>query len=142
MHFSVASNGSFAVVGITLSEYGKIPKYMCPIDSPGTYLGCRELSGRKYLLLEIGDGVRYVDLTGSLVGFNFTAISVVPLGKKWFIVGVREISPCEFGICPNVSYTVMEYFPGGRIGRPIPVPRTEAWILFNLPEAMTVGGKP
>jgi len=141
MHLSVASNGSFAVVGITISEYGRIPGYMCPIDSPGTYIGCRELSRREFLILELGNGVKYVNLTGSLAGFNFTSFSVVPIGERWFLIGVKKGHPCEFGICANVSYTVMEYFPGGKLGKPVSVPRDEAWVLFHLPEAMAAGGK-
>jgi len=113
MRLSVASNGSFALIGITLSEYGKLPDHMCPIDSPDTYIGCRELSGRKYLLFEVDDGVKYVNLTDSLAGFNFTALSAAPLGRKWFLIGARHISPCEFDVCTNVGYTVMEYLPGG-----------------------------
>ena len=142
MDISVASNGSFAIVGITLSEYGKIPDHMCPIDSPGTYIGCRDLSRREYLIVEIGDGVRYVNATAALEGFNFTAISVAPVGKRWFIVGVKQGAPCEFGVCPNASYTVMEYFPDeDRVGRPLHLPWAEAQVLFHLPDAISTGGE-
>ncbi|WP_297521207.1 CGP-CTERM sorting domain-containing protein [Thermococcus sp.] len=141
MDISVASNGSFAIAGITLSEYGKIPDQVCPIDSPDTYIGCRDLSRREYLIVEIGDGVRYVNATAALKGFNFTAISVAPVGKRWFIVGVKQGASCEFGVCPNASYTVMEYFPGeDRIGRPVRIPWAESQVLFHLPDAISAGG--
>ncbi|CAD5244731.1 CGP-CTERM sorting domain-containing protein [Thermococcus camini] len=141
MRLSVASNGSFALIGITLSEYGKLPDYMCPVDSPNTYIGCRELSGRKYLLFEVGDGVKYVNLTDSVAGFNFTAFSAAPLGRKWFLIGVRHLSPCEFDVCTNVSYTVMEYFPEeGRIGRPVRLSQIDSDVLFNLAGVMAVSG--
>ena len=141
MRLSVASNGSFALIGITLSEYGKLPDHMCPIDSPDTYIGCRELSGRKYLLFEVDDGVKYVNLTDSLAGFNFTALSAAPLGRKWFLIGARHISPCEFDVCTNVSYTVMEYLPEGeRIGGPVRLSQIDSDILFNLPDVMAVSG--
>ena len=142
MDISIASNGSFAIAGITLSEYGKIPDHMCPIDSPGTYIGCRDLSRREYLIVEIGDGVRYVNATPAIGRFNFTAISIAPIGKRWFIVGIQQGTPCEFTICPNASYTVMEYFPGeDRIGRPVHLSWAEAQVLFHLPDAISSGGE-
>ncbi|AEK73891.1 hypothetical protein GQS_09990 [Thermococcus sp. 4557] len=141
MHLSVASNGGLALIAITVSEYGKPVEHMCPIDSPDTYIGCRELSGRKYLLFEVGDGVKYVNLTDSLAGFNFTALSAAPVGRKWFLVGARHISPCEFDVCTNVSYTVMEYLPEEeRIGRPVRLSQIDSDVLFNLPDAMAVSG--
>ncbi len=142
MDISVASNGSFAIAGITLSEYGKIPDQVCPIDSPDTYIGCRDLSRREYLIVEIGDGVRYVNATTVLEGFNFTAVSIAPVGKRWFLVGIQQGTSCEFGVCPNASYTVMEYFPDeDRVGRPLHLPWGEAQVLFHLPEAMSSEGK-
>ncbi|ASJ09647.1 hypothetical protein A3L11_10545 [Thermococcus siculi] len=141
MRLSVASNGSFALIGITVSEYGKLPDYMCPIDSPDSYIGCRQLSRREYILFEVGDGVKYVNVTNPLTRFNFTVLSVAPLERKWFLTGVRHLSPCEFDACTNVSYTVMEYLPEeGRIGRPVRLSQLDSEVLFNLPDAMAVSG--
>ncbi|WP_457751723.1 CGP-CTERM sorting domain-containing protein [Thermococcus sp.] len=141
MHLSVASNGSFALIGITLSEYGNIPGYMCPIDSPDTYLSCRELSEREYLLIEVGNGLKYINLTKPLDRFNFTTFSVVPVWEKWYLEGVHYFPPYGFGLYTNASYTLMEYFPEEkRIGKPVRLPQIDSEVLFSLPDAMGVGG--
>ncbi|NJE41662.1 CGP-CTERM sorting domain-containing protein [Thermococcus sp. GR6] len=139
MRISVASNGSLALLAITFSVYGNPPEGMCPIDSPDTYLACRELSFRDYLLFEVDDGVKYINVTSVLLPQNFTAFSPAPIGRKWFLAGIRsEYYPCHFGDCFNASYTVMEYFPSeGRIGEPVAVPNLTAETLFNFPRLLS-----
>ncbi len=66
---------------------------MCPIDPPGTYIDCHGLSRREYLLFEVGDGVRYINITDSLVSFDFTAISIAPLGEEVVYRGDTSGSP-------------------------------------------------
>ncbi|WP_258084844.1 CGP-CTERM sorting domain-containing protein [Thermococcus thermotolerans] len=142
MRINVASNGSFALIAVTLSAYGNPPNHMCPIDSPDTYIGCRELSFRDYLLFEVGDGLRYVNVTPALSPFNFTIFSPASLNDKWFLTGKRSHHfPCSFGACVDSNYTVVEYWSEGKtVRQPANVSTLTAKVLLDFPKIISSKG--
>ncbi len=62
-------------------------------------------SRREYLLFEVGDGVRYINITDSLVSFNFTAIFIAPLVNGSIASGARG------GICGSTLLMLLATFP-------------------------------
>ena len=143
MRLSVASNGSFALIAVTLSVYGNPPEGMCPIDSPDTYLTCRELSFMEYLLIEAGDGLEYVNLSPFAAPHNFTFVLPVPFGDEWLLEGTDKLPhACHFGVCSNVSRAFMKFSPGdAQIGEPVNSSGISAEILSSIPELLSSAGE-